>query len=136
MIKKFCAWYLRTFPPKKPEGKYPAEVPWQVVVVVTTDTGYEHHYVDFTKDRLSRWMGDDDWTTAKDFALSRADSIKTNGFTQWVEGTKEHYPLHRIYLVMAYPKPILDVKIKAEDKASEKIEQVREAIDNLDSPNV
>jgi len=106
MIKWFCQWYLRKFPPRTPEGKHPALEPWVVAVTLTTDSGSkEVRYVEFKKDSLMYWSGHEDWTTAREYALSRADSIKKNGFTEWVDDLKNHYPVHRVHLVQAFPKP-------------------------------
>jgi hypothetical protein len=141
MFKWLCQWYLRKFPPKTPEGRYKAKEPWVVAVTLFTDSGSkEVKYVEFHEDRLMHWMGHEDWTLAKHFALSRADSIKHNGFTEWIDGMKNHYPLHRIHLVQAFPKPVekvIEVKLSADDSnLQEKIGQVREAIDNLERRHV
>lgn len=133
MIRWFCEWYLRTFPKKKPEGMYPAKQFWQVAVTLNTDSGKEVKYIEFIEDRLEYLMGNEYWTTAKIYALNKADHIKKNGFTEWVGGLKDHYPVHRVYLVQAYPMSKANVIIESnKDTIDEQLAAVKEAVENLD----
>lgn len=105
MIRKFCEWYLRKFPKKLPEGRYPANEPWQVAVTINTDSGREVKYIDYQEDRLMYHMGSADWDNARYFALRKLDYIKEHGYTERIEGMEVFYPLHRVHLVQAYAKP-------------------------------